>query len=122
VSDLLDRDIPEGQHFGALHKPGRTVHVPDPGVCHRHLVVHVSALGPDLEIHRVAEVEPALGLDGIREDADDVFVLAVELELLVALVLLDFFSALCETTLTVRDTLTKRIRWVAEGPCTSSRS
>src|ERR671917_461351 len=93
----------------------------------------VATLGPDLQVDRVAQVEPTLGLHRVGEDADDVLVLPVELELQVTLVLLEVFGthqitacrpgsrslSSCQSstaTLVVRDTLMKRIRWAAEGP------
>ena len=81
VGDLFDRDVTEGQHLRTLDESCRPVHIPDPGVAHRHLVVDVPALSAHFEINGVAEVEPALRLHCIGEDADDILVLAIELEL-----------------------------------------
>ena len=138
MGNLFDRDVAERQHLGALHKARGTVHVPDPGVAHRHLVVDVAALGAHLEIDSVAEIETSFRLHCVGEDANDVLVLAIELKLQLAFVLFEILGTHSESTLAVRetstpvdretstldvlDTLMKRIRWVADGPYASSFS
>jgi hypothetical protein len=46
-----------------------------------------------MQVDVVGEIEAAVGLDDIREQADDVAILLVELELHLGLVLLEIFRA-----------------------------
>src|ERR1022692_2792840 len=91
---FLDVDILEGHDPDVLDEPGRPVHVPHPGVVHGDLEEHLAVVGgTDLEDDVVGEVEPALGLHHMGEEADDVAVLAIELELPLGLVLLEVLRA-----------------------------
>jgi hypothetical protein len=92
MGDLFDRDIAEGQDLGALHETSGAVHVPDPGIAHGDLVVDVTALRAHLQVDGIAEVKPPLSLHRVGEDADDVLVFTVELELQLTLVLFEVFS------------------------------
>lgn len=92
MHDLLNGYIAEGKDLGALDEPRWPVHVPHPGIRHRHLVVDVAPLGANLEIDDVTQIEPSLGFYGIFEDPDDVLVLAVELQLHPILVLFQIFG------------------------------
>ena len=56
-AELLDVDVLERDHLDVLGEAGRSVHVPHPGVGHRHLEVHVAGLGPRLDVDLVAQVE-----------------------------------------------------------------
>src|SRR5258708_20348172 len=61
---------------------------------HGDLEEHLAVVSrADLEVDIVGEVEPALGLHHVREEADDVAVLAIELELHFGLVLLEILRA-----------------------------
>src|SRR6202034_4711942 len=77
-----------------LHKTGGPVHVPHPGVVHGDLEKDLAVVrGPHLQVHVVGEVEPALRLPHMGEQADDVPVLAVELQLHLRFVLLQVLRA-----------------------------
>ena len=91
--ELLDVDVLERHHAHVLHEPGRPVHVPDPGVGHRDLEVDLAVGVADLQVDRVGEVEPPLGLHHVGELPDDVAVLAIELQLHLGLVLLEILGA-----------------------------
>src|ERR1022692_174142 len=94
LGQFLDVDILEGHDPDVLDEPGRPVHVPHPGVVHGDLEEHLAVVGgTDLEVDVVGEVEPALGLHHMGEEADDVAVLAIELELHLGLVLLEVLRA-----------------------------
>src|SRR3954454_14923381 len=94
VAELLDVDVLEGQDLDVLGQPASgPVHVPDPGVGEGHLEEHVPGLGARLHVHLVAQVEAPIGLHDVLEDADDVAVLPVEVELHLGLVLLEILGA-----------------------------
>ena len=143
--ELLDVDVLEREHLDVLGEPRRAVHVPDPGVGHRHLEEHVAGLGAGLHVDLVAQVEPAVGLHDVLEDADHVAVLAVErgapsrprtsrdpprssrllhLQLAASLSLVE--AARHRTrrhrpaTVAARRTLTNRRRWISHGRARSS--
>src|SRR5690349_13479068 len=61
---------------------------------HRDLEEDLAVVGgADLEIHVIGEIEPALGLNDVREQPDDVAVLAIELQLHLGLVFLEVLRA-----------------------------
>ena len=91
--ELLDVDVLERHHPDVLHEPRRPVHVPHPGVGHPHLEVHLAVGVARLHVHRVGQVEAALGLHHVGELGDDVPVLPVEGELHLGLVLLEILCA-----------------------------
>src|SRR3954470_3550934 len=93
LGQLLDVDVLEGHDPHALDEPRRAVDVPDPGVGHRDLEVHLAAVAARCHLHRVRQVEPALGLDDVGEQADDVAVLAVQRQLHLGLVVLEVLGA-----------------------------
>src|SRR5258708_32756713 len=94
LGQVLDINVLELHDPDVLHEPGRAVHVPDPRVVHGDLEEHLTVVGrPDLEVHVVGEIEPALGLNHVREEPDDVAVLAIELQLHLGLVLLEILRA-----------------------------
>src|ERR1700683_1934254 len=94
LRQLFDVDVLEGYDPDVLHEPGRAVHVPHPGVVHGDLEEHFAVIGrPHLQVDIVGQVEPALSLHYVREQPDDVAVLAIELELHLGLVLLEIFRA-----------------------------
>src|SRR5215813_8071386 len=94
LRQFLDIHVLEGHDPYVLHEPGRAVHVPDPRVVHGDLEEHLAVVGrADLKVHVVGEIEPALGLDHVREEPDDVAVLAIELQLHLGLVLLEILRA-----------------------------
>src|SRR6476469_6602144 len=144
VAELLDVDVLEGQHLDVLGETaGRAVHVPDPGVGEGDLEEHVTGLRAGLHVDLVAQVETTVGLDDVLEDADDVAVLPIEVELHLGLVLLEILGAHGETSSRVagvsnssswgsrlrgsasmipaaRRTLTKRMRCTGLGPSSVS--
>src|SRR5262249_6808090 len=92
--EFLDVDVLERHDLDVLHEPGGPVHVPHPGVLHGDLEEHVTVLGrADVQFDLVSEVEPALGLDHVGEQAHDVPILPIELELHLGLVLFEIFRA-----------------------------
>src|SRR3954463_9575631 len=94
VAELLDVDVLEGEDLDVLGQPASgPVHVPDPGVGEGHLEEHVPGLGAGLHVHLVAQVEAPIGLHDVLEDADDVAVLPIEVELHLGLVLLEILGA-----------------------------
>src|SRR5690606_18563849 len=86
--DVLERDDPD-----VLDEPGRTVHVPYPGVRHAYLEVDLSRGVAHLHVDRVGQVEPSLGLHHVGELTDDVAILAIERQLHLGLVLLEVLRA-----------------------------
>src|SRR6266542_7025790 len=62
LRQLLDVDVLEGHDLDVADEARRTVHVPHPGIGHRHLEVDLPAVGAGLQVDRVGEVEAALGL------------------------------------------------------------
>src|SRR5581483_3011390 len=92
-SQRLDVDVLEGQHLHRLGEASRAVHVPHPGVAHGDLEKHVARLRTRLHVDLVAQVEAAVGLDDVFEDADHVAVLAIERQLHLGLVLLEVLGA-----------------------------
>src|SRR5687767_12137735 len=90
---LLDVDVLERQHPHVAHEPGRSVHVPDPGVGELELEVDLSPGLPHLQVDGVGEVEAPLGLHHVGELPHDVPVLAIELQLHLGLVLLEVLGA-----------------------------
>src|SRR5699024_5443243 len=64
-----------------------------PGVGHGDVEVDLTALVADLHVDGVGEVEATLGLDDVGEQADDIAVLPVELQLHLGLVLLQVLRA-----------------------------
>src|ERR1039457_5746013 len=92
--EFLDVHVLEGHDPDILHESRRPVHVPDPRVLHCDLEIHFTVLGrPYVQLNLVRQVETALGLDDMGEQADDVPVLAVELQLHLGLVLLEILCA-----------------------------
>src|SRR5262249_132363 len=71
----------------------RTVHIPDPGVVHFDLEVHLAVGVANVQVDLVGQVEPALRLDHVGELADNVAVLPVKLELHLGFVLLEILGA-----------------------------
>src|SRR5215211_792940 len=142
--ELLDVDVLEREHPDVAHEARRPVHVPHPRVGQLELEVDLSAGLPDLQVDRVGQVEPPLGLHHVGELADDVPVLAIELQLHLGLVLLEVLCAhrtspgtgLMEPSSTMPTsvvtwrlraayasralrTFTKRMRCSGQGPCRS---
>src|SRR5580658_7089982 len=94
LGEFLDVHILERDDPHILNKTGRTVHVPNPGVLHGDLEVHLAVFGgPDIELDLVGQIETALGLHDMAEKTDNVPILAVELELHLGLVLLEILRA-----------------------------
>src|SRR6266436_3144994 len=94
LGQFLDIDVLERHDPHVLHEPGRAIHIPDPRVVHRDLEEHLAVVGcAHLEVHVVGEIEPALGLNHVREEPDDVAVFAIELQLHLGLVLLEILRA-----------------------------
>src|SRR6266851_5124033 len=94
LGQFLDIDVLEGHDPHVLHVPGRAIHIPDPRVVHCDLEEHLAVIGcAHLEVHVVGEIEPALGLNHVREEPDDVAVFAIELQLHLGLVLLEILRA-----------------------------
>src|SRR5256885_12724553 len=55
------------------HETGGAVHVPHPGILHRDLEEDLAVVGgTDVQLHLIGEVEPALSLDHMGEQAHDV--------------------------------------------------
>src|SRR6266851_2886580 len=94
LRQFLDIDVLERHDPHVLHEPGRAIHIPDPRVVHCDLEEHLAVVGSaHLEVHVVGEIEPALGLNHVREEPDDVAVFAIELQLHLGLVLLEILRA-----------------------------
>src|SRR5215218_2025682 len=93
LGQLLDVDVLEGDDLHALDEAGRAVDVPDPGVGHRDLEVDLATLAARLHLDGVGQVEAALGLDDVREQADHVAVLPVQRQLHLGLVVLEVLGA-----------------------------
>src|SRR3712207_557376 len=91
--ELLDVDVLEGQYPYVAHEARRTVHVPHPRVGELELEVDLAAGLADLQVDGVGQVEAPLGLHHVGELADDVPVLAIELQLHLGLVLLEVLGA-----------------------------
>src|SRR5581483_7660153 len=123
--NVLERDDPH-----VLDKTGRAVHVPDPRVPHGDLEVDLAVIArPHVELDVVGQIEPAFGLDHMREQPDYVAVLPIELQLHLGLILLKVLRAhesiLLSSAQTTpggltRRTLTKDRRCSGQGPCSSS--
>src|SRR4051794_21181369 len=60
---LLDVHVLEREHPHLLDEPGRPVHVPDPGVRHRHLEEDLALDRVHLHLVVVGQIETPLGLD-----------------------------------------------------------
>src|SRR5215472_37829 len=91
---LLDVDVLEGDDPHVLYEPCGPVHVPYPRVVHGDLEKDLAVVrAAYLEIHVVSEIEPSLGLHDMGEQADNVAVLAVELQLHLRFVLFQVFRA-----------------------------
>src|SRR5215207_3118175 len=123
LGQLLDVDVLPGHDLDVLDEPGGAVHVPHPGVAHRHLEVDLAALTANLQVHVVGEVEPPLRLDDIGEQPDDVAILPVERQLHLGLVLVEILGAHPASSRTpgsfspmTRATLTYDRRWTGHGP------
>src|SRR5215472_7840946 len=94
LGELLDVDVLKRDDLDVLDEPGGPVHVPHPGVLHGDLEEHLTVVGgADVQLDLVGEVEPALGLDHVGEQAHDVPILPIELELHLGLVFLEIFRA-----------------------------
>src|SRR5215470_2510691 len=94
LGEFLDVDVLERHDLDVLNEPGGPVHVPHPGVLHGDLEEHFAVLGrADVQLDLVGEVEPALGLDHVGEQAHDIPILPIELELHLGLVFLEIFRA-----------------------------
>src|SRR6516162_5640403 len=94
LGEFLDVDVLERHDLDVLNEPSGPVHVPHPGVLHGDLEEHLAVLGrADVQLDLVGEVEPALGLDHVGEQAHDVPILPIELELHLGLVFLEIFRA-----------------------------
>src|SRR5579875_1086542 len=94
LGEFLHVDVLERNNPHVLYKPRRAVHVPHPGILHGDLEVHLAVVrGADLKVDVVGEVEPPLCLDHVAEQADDIPVFAVELQLHLGFVLFEIFRA-----------------------------
>src|SRR5258708_36560907 len=75
LGQFLDIDVLERHDPDVLHEPGRAIHVPDPRVVHGDLEEHLTVTPPPPpQLHAVGDIEPALGLNHLREEPDDVAV------------------------------------------------
>src|SRR4029079_520470 len=90
---LLDVDVLEHHYPDIFDKPGRSIHVPHPGVVHLDLEIPLAVRVAHVQVDLVGQVEPALRLHYVGELADDVAVLPVELQLHLGLVLLEILCA-----------------------------
>src|SRR5215467_10442311 len=94
LSEFVDVDVLERDNLDILNEPGGPVHIPHPGVLHGDLEEHLAVVGrADVQLDLIGEVEPALGLDHMGEQAHDVPILPIELELHLGLVFLEIFCA-----------------------------
>src|SRR5699024_7366751 len=91
--ELLDVDVLEGHHAHGAHEAVRAVDVPHPDVREPQFVEDLASPGADLQVHLVGEVETALGLDHVGEQADHVARFAEQLEFEIGLVVLEFPGA-----------------------------
>src|SRR5258708_32001533 len=94
LGELLDVDVLERDYPHVLDETRRPIHVPYPGVLHDDLEEHFPVVCRlDVHLDVVRQVEPALGLDNVGEQADYIAVLAVELKLHLGFILLQVFRA-----------------------------
>src|SRR6266851_6945864 len=78
--EFLDVDVLERHNLDVLNEAGGPVHVPHPSVLHGDLEKDLTVVGrADVQLDLVGEVEPALGLDHVGEQAHYVPILAIEL-------------------------------------------
>ncbi len=89
---FLDIDVLEGEDPDAFHKARRPVHVPDPGVLQRQVEVDFPVCAPRLQVHVVGKVKTPFGLDNVAEQADNIAVFTVELQLHVSLIVFKILS------------------------------
>src|SRR5699024_1884035 len=101
--ELLDVDVLEGHHAHGAHEAVRSVDVPHPDVREPQLVEDLAAAGADLQVHLVGEVEVALVLAHVGEQADHAAVFAEPLEFEIGLVVLEFLGAHRRSFLSCRD-------------------
>src|SRR6266487_1884847 len=81
LGELFDVDVLEGDDAYVLDEPRGPVHIPHPGILHGDLEEDLAVVGrPYVELHLIGQVEPALGLDHVAEQSDDIAVLAVDLQ------------------------------------------
>src|SRR5690606_129089 len=93
LGQLLDVDVLERHHPHRADEPRGAVDVPHPGVPERELEEHLPAGAAHLQVDLVGEVEAPFGLHHVREEPDDVPVLAVQAELELGLVVLQVLCA-----------------------------
>src|SRR6201999_2385378 len=94
LGQFLDVDVLERDDADVLDEAGRAVHVPDPGVLHDDLEKDLAIVRvAHVELNLVGEVEAPLGLHYMAEEAHDVAILAIQLQLHLGFVLFEILCA-----------------------------